>query len=128
MNIEKIIEHWRSSSDEDYLTMSTLHQAKSYHWSLFVGHISIEKLLKALYVKNNNKHAPPIHNLFRLAELCKLNPTEEYADWLDIITSFNINARYDDYRREFFNQCSPEYTKLWISKINLIREWLIQKL
>jgi len=57
---------------------------------LFIGHISLEKLLKALYVKMNNEHAPYSHNLFRLAELCKVKTSSEYTDWLDEITSFNI--------------------------------------
>ena len=49
--------------------MKTLYESKSYGWSLFLGHISIEKLLKALFVKKNGNHAPFTHNLYRLAEL-----------------------------------------------------------
>jgi HEPN domain-containing protein len=64
--------------------------------TLFVGHISVEKLIKALYVKLHGKHAPLIHNLYRLAELCEIELADECSDWLDTITSFNINARYDD--------------------------------
>jgi uncharacterized protein len=29
---------------------------------------------------------------------------------LDEITSFNLNARYDDYKKEFYKLCTPEYT------------------
>jgi len=121
---DKIKEHWATTSDDDFKTMNQLYSSQSYHWSLFLGHISVEKLLKALYVKLYNKHAPPIHNLYRLAELCKIELPEEYADWLDTITSFNINARYDDYRREFYNLCTQQYTELWINKIKELREWI----
>ncbi len=128
INVDIVIAHWKEASEGDYQTMLTLHNAKSYHWALFVGHITIEKLLKASFVKVNKKHAPPIHNLYRLAELCRLDLSNEYADWLDIITSFNINARYDDFKKEFYNQCTSAYTKLWISRINELRKWIIQKL
>ena len=49
MNIEKIINHWIEISNDDFKTMNTLFKSKSYNWALFVGHISVEKLLKAAY-------------------------------------------------------------------------------
>ncbi len=129
ITIEKIKNHWIETSCDDFKTMNELFKSKSsYNWALFVGHISVEKLLKALYVKLQGKHAPLIHNLYRLAELCKIELGDEYSDWLDTITSFNINARYDDYRKEFYNLCTHEYTELWIGRIKELREWIKTKL
>lgn len=102
INIDKIVDHWIKTSQEDFDTMLQLYNSKSYGWALFIGHISVEKLLKAVYVKIHGEHAPFTHNLYRLAELGKLELPEEYADWLYKITTFNINARYDDYKREFY--------------------------
>lgn len=128
LDTEKIKEHWKNSATSDFNTMEYLYKANSFNWSLFVGHISLEKLLKALFVKIHKKHAPAIHNLYRLAELCKIDLTDQYSDWLDTITSFNINARYDDYKREFYSLCTKEYTKLWISRIKELKKWIEQKL
>lgn len=122
--IEKVKNHWIESSLDDFQTMNKLFKAESYNWSLFLGHISVEKLLKALYVKSHGKHAPLIHNLYRLAELCEIELDDKYSDWLDTITSFNINARYDDYRKEFYNLCTHEYTELWIRRIKELYEWI----
>ena len=104
--------------------MLTLYNSKSYGWSLFLGHISTEKLLKALYVKRFEKHAPFTHNLYRLGELIGLETTDEQSDWLDEITSFNLNARYDDYKKEFNKLCTPDYTKKWIDNIKTLRTWI----
>lgn len=128
INIEEIVNHWIRTSDEDFNTMISLFNSKTYHWSLFLGHISTEKLLKAYYVKTIENHPPFIHNLYRLAELSTLEITDEYADWLDTITLFNINARYNDFNREFYKQCTKKYTTLWIERIKEIREWIKQKL
>lgn len=68
IDIEKVVRHWIETSDEDYQTMLSLFDSKSYGWSLFLGHISIEKLLKAYFVGKYKKHAPFSHNLYRLAE------------------------------------------------------------
>lgn len=124
IDVEKIKNHWIETSDDDFETMNKLFEVKSYTWALFVGHISMEKILKAIYVKLHEKHAPAIHNLYRLAELCDLELTDEYSDWLDTITSFNINARYDDYRKEFQNLCTHEYTDTWIGRIKELRKWI----
>jgi len=128
IDVDKIVKHWIDTSEEDYQTMLSLFDSKSFGWSLFLGHISIEKLLKAYYVKKHNKHAAFTHNLYRLAELNELELTNEYADWLDKITSFNLNARYDDYKREFYSLCTIEFTKEWIEKIKIIRLWIKQML
>ena len=124
IDIEKIKNHWIETSNDDFNTMNELFKSKSYNWSLFVGHISVEKLLKALYVKLHGRHAPTIHNLYRLAELYEIEMTDEYSDWLDTITSFNINARYDDYKREFYELCTREYTESWVDRIKELREWI----
>ena len=128
INIEKVVNYWIVTSQEDYNTMIDLYTSNTYHWALFMGHISTEKLLKGYYVNIKKKHAPPIHNLYRLAEISEIVISDEYADWLDTITSFNINARYDDFKREFFKQCTIEYTDIWIERIKQIRDWIIKKL
>ena len=128
IDVEKIVKHWVETSNDDFDTMLTLYQSKSYAWSLFLGHISAEKLLKALYVERFRKHPPFTHNLYRLGELIGLEMTDEYADWLDEITSFNLNARYDDYKKEFYKLCTADYTRSWIDKIKIIRTWIKEML
>ena len=128
IDTDKIIEHFKESSEDDFKTMMNLYESKSYNWSLFIGHITVEKLLKALYVKINKEHAPHTHNLLRLAELSNIKLSEEYSDWLDKISSFNINARYDDYKKNFYKQCTPAFTKDWIDKIEKLKLWINQML
>lgn len=124
IDADKIVRYWLDSSEEDFSTMLNLFNSKSFTWSLFLGHLCIEKLLKASYVKSNRKHAPFIHNLYRLSELAGMNASEEYLEYLDKITTFNINARYDDYKREFSRLCTPEFTSEWIEKIGKLRAWI----
>jgi HEPN domain-containing protein len=125
---QKVVKHWIETSEEDFQTMNTLFESNSYSWALFLGHISVEKLLKAVYVKKFGKHAPFTHNLFRLAEQLEIELTDEYADWLDEITSFNLNTRYDDYKKEFHKLCTLYYTSQWIKKIITLRKWIKEML
>lgn len=59
MTKDELVEYWVSSSNDDFHTMMNLLQSKDYHWSLFVGHLVLEKLLKATYIKKTNSDNPP---------------------------------------------------------------------
>lgn len=128
IDVDKVVKHWIETSDEDFETMISLYNSNSYSWCLFIGHISIEKLLKAFYVQKNKTHAPFTHNLYRLAELNEIEMTDQLSDWLDKITAFNLNARYDDYKKEFYALCTKDFTETWIENIKIIRLWIKQML
>jgi HEPN domain-containing protein len=123
-NTIKIIKYWIDSSDDDYDTMIAMFDSKRYSWSMFVGHLMIEKLLKALYVKTNNDYPPYIHNLLRLSEKCSLDLDEEQRLFFATVTAFNLNARYDDYKLSFQKTCTPDYTAIWIERIKEKRKWI----
>lgn len=121
----ELIKYWIETSDQDYNTMIHLFESKDYHWSLFMGHLVMEKLLKALYIKNIDNNIPKIHDLLRLAEKANLELTNEQQDEFDIITTFNISARYPDYKQAFFKKCTYEFTNSKIEEIKGLRVWLL---
>ncbi len=128
IDIQKILNHWITRSDQDFDTMIHLYNSKDYHWTLFMGHLVIERLLKAVVVKRINTHAPFTHDLRRLTKLAEIEFDDEYKHWLDTITTFNLNVRYDDYKQDFYNKCTSEYTDKWISNIKTLRKWIKKKL
>lgn len=121
---DKIVKYWIESSDDDFDTMIAMFDSKRYNWSLFVGHLMIEKLLKSMYVKVNNEFPPLIHNLLRLTQKCNLDLNEDQKLFLITVTAFNINTRYDDYKLSFLKTCTPEFTELWIDKLKSHRLWI----
>jgi len=46
---------------------------KHYDWALFLGQLSLEKLLKGLILKKTGTPALPIHDLVKLTELANLS-------------------------------------------------------
>lgn len=124
MTKEEHINYWIEIAEEDYKTMLNLLKSEDNHWALFMGHLVIEKLLKALYVKNKDNNIPKIHDLSRLWFLCDIELTEEKENILDLITQFNINVRYPDYKKAFYKKCTKEFTLDSISKIEEIRKWI----
>ena len=125
MNQDQIVQYWLDSAEMDHQTMEHLFESKDYHWSLFVGHLVLEKLFKALYVKLHNDNPPRIHDLARLARRCDLTPEAEVLDKLDMISRFNISVRYPDYQREFYEICTESFTRSAIKSIEEIKSWLL---
>ena len=128
MTKDELINYWLSSSDKDFKTMENLFNSKDYHWALFIGHLVLEKLLKAVYVKNVDETPAFIHDLSRLAEKAKLILTEEQKDFLDLVTTFNIKARYPDYKKKFYKKCTKGFTTKNIEKIKEFRLWIKKQL
>ena len=106
------------------------HEAKQYTWALFIGHLVLEKLLKAMYAKTHQDkpYPPKIHNLNILAEKCELKLNDRQTKILFTCNSFNISARYEDYKNEFYKKCTEEYTKEQIKNIEEVRVWLKEQL
>ena len=126
MNNIDLMNYWIKSSDNDYDVMLDLKEKKRNTYCLFFGQLLIEKLLKAYYSKINKNapYAPKAHDLVYLANKMNLELTEDQERILNVITKFNIEARYDDYQMEFSAKCTDEYTEIQISNIEVIRKWL----
>lgn len=126
MNNIDLMNYWIESSDKDYDVMLDLKKNKRNSYALFFGHLAIEKLLKAIYAKNNKSapYAPKSHDLDYLAEKMNLERTNHQNDLLETISHFNLEARYDDYKRTFENKCTDEYTEKQIKNIEEVRLWL----
>lgn len=125
MEQDDVVNYWVETANSDFRTMLNMYESKDYHWSLFMGHLVIEKLLKAIYVKKHGEHPPKTHDLLRLAKEAEVQTTEEQMDVLDLATTFNINARYPDYKRSFYKKCTQEFTAANIEKIKELRTWLL---
>jgi len=96
MDIEKQIEYWRTSSDEDFAAAQSLLEKEHLRHSLFFAHLAIEKMLKA-HVTRQTKDIPPrIHNLIRLVEIAGLALESEQASFLRRFDMYQLEGRYPD--------------------------------
>ena len=121
---DKLIKYWIDSSEKDFKTMQDLYRTKNNNWALFMGHLVIEKLYKDLFVKKRENYPLLIHDLRRILEKSGIEINFDKKVTLDTITRFNIKARYDDYKQNFYKLCTDNFTKEWIEKIKDCRLWI----
>ena len=129
MTKKEHIEYWLKGANRDWETVNVLFNAGQYHFSLFVCHLSLEKLLKALWVKDNAENTPPFsHNLEYIANQTQYNFSNDEIDFFRVVNAWNIEARYEDFKDNFYKRSTKEYTKTQIEKIENIRECLLKEL
>lgn len=124
MDINPIVEYWIKSSEEDYKSAEGLLSLGRYVHSLFFCHLTVEKILKAIVVKNTGEQAPYEHNLYVLSRLTSIEFSKEQLDLLDETNTFNIKGRYDDYKFKFYTKATKEYSEEYFKKTTDLYIWL----
>jgi HEPN domain-containing protein len=125
---KQTIQYWLESAEDDWKVSNHLFEKGDYPYSLFFGHLTIEKILKAIYVDRLNESPPYTHRLVYLAEKISLNPTVEQLELLETITDFNMEARYPDEKFSFKKRCTKDFTEKYLRDIQVIREWLLKQI
>ncbi len=128
MTKDEIIQHWVDSSEVDFKAMESLFANGHYVWSLFTGHLVLEKLLKACYVKSIDIRIPQIHDLLKIAGMAKLELSHEQKVFLDEVTTFNVKARYPDYKMDLYKRATQAFTERYIKDIKEFRTWVLKKI
>ena len=59
----KTVRYWTDSAEYYLSVAEALYETSKYPYALFMGHLAVEKLLKALVVKATKQHAPYTHSL-----------------------------------------------------------------
>lgn len=108
--------------------MGSLFKNGHYAWALFLGHLVLEKLLKAAYVKNVGAKIPFTHDLIKIAGESGLRLSEEQKDLLDAVTAFNIKARYPDYKGRFYRKATKRFAENYLIQIKDFRKWLVREI
>lgn len=125
MTKEEHVNYWLVGAAHDLDAAESLFASEKYDWCLFIGHLVLEKTLKALYVYRIEDELPPkIHNLLRLAELASIPLTEEQQEFLGQVNTFQIESRYPEYRQEFYQRCTKAYAEPYFTHIKELYVWL----
>ncbi len=123
MSNKDLVKYWFDSSLQDWETVEALMKTKRYMHALFFCHLSLEKYLKGM-IAQRNEAVPITHDLLILAEKAKVELTQYQAKLLYDVNTFNINARYDDFKNSFYKRATADYARKYIIEIDTFKTWL----
>ena len=122
MTREEKVNYWVSTAENDWRVAGHLFEKGEYPYALFFGHLTPEKLLKAVFIKKFDESPPFTHRLVFLAEKAELLVTTEQLELLEIVTDFNLEARYPDEKFSFFKKCTAPFTQNYLIKIEELKK------
>lgn len=125
---EKTIKYWLDGVKDSLEVADSLFDKKHYHYSLFFGHLALEKMLKAYYVFANKNHPPYTHALNKLASDSNLQLPNEEIKFLDKVTEFNLETRYPEYIEKIKKEFTKEYATQYLIKIKDFILWLEKRI
>ncbi|MDY0302060.1 MAG: HEPN domain-containing protein [Trichlorobacter sp.] len=128
MTKDEKVRYWIKSAEHDWIVVGHLLEKHDYTHALFLAHLTLEKTLKALFVHRHNLVPPFTHRLLYLADKAEVNLTDEQTELLEIVTDFNLEARYPDEKFLFYKRCTQVFTEHYLEKIEVLKTWLLQQI
>ena len=117
MTKEQHIKYWDNQVDEDFDCAYVLYKANHFAQSLFWAHLSLEKLCKAIWIKENEGNTVPfIHNLLRIITLTRLEFSEEELSFFSEMNTFQIKGRYPEYAENLDETITKEVCEEYLEK------------
>jgi HEPN domain-containing protein len=97
INVLKQIEYWQTTANNDVETAEILIKSGKYIEGMFFCHLCIEKIIKASVVKQTGNIPPKSHDLFYLADMAKIEFSEEQSNLMQILLKYQLEGRYPEY-------------------------------
>ncbi len=128
MTIEEQIQYWIEAAEKDIPVAKSLFENGHYPWALFIGHLILEKAIKAHFVKDVKQTPPKVHDLVTLERRTTLSLTNEQREFLLKVNNFNLETRYPDFKMDIYEVATKNYTEDYLTKILEMYKWLKSKI
>jgi HEPN domain-containing protein len=124
-NVGGNINYWKNTAESNIVTAGILIENTRLVEGLFFCHLCIEKILKALVVKEIKTVPPKSHDLEYLARKAGISVSEEQFVMMRILMKYMLEGRYPEY---FPKTPSKQKTKEYYNKTKELLICLTKKL
>lgn len=104
-------------------------KAGRYLYVVFMCHLAIEKMLKAILAQKHPEDTPPkVHNLIHLAKKTALDLPDPLRDFFQRIDNVSVATRYPEDLRTLSKEFNQETAKRILNETKRPIKWLKQQL
>ncbi|OFX42334.1 MAG: hypothetical protein A2046_04050 [Bacteroidetes bacterium GWA2_30_7] len=125
MDINKQIEYWLNTAEDDLDSSEILISKGKILHGLFFCHLCIEKVIKANVVRCTNQIPPKVHRLAYLLSLTDIELSEEDKDFCAVLMAYQLEGRYPE---NYPSVPNIEKVKMYLNKTKTLFQWLKTKL
>lgn len=129
MNKNDHIQYWITTSNDDWGVVEVLFEKNKFVQALFFGHLLIEKLCKAHWVKCNESNVPPkTHNLLYIISQTDLKLSDEQLKYFNRLNDYQIEGRYPEHKNLLHKFTTKEIAQPLLNQIIELRKCLLENL
>jgi HEPN domain-containing protein len=125
--MDKSVRNWVAASNYDIKTAEAMYKTGRYIYVVFMCHLAMEKMLKALLANRHTELLPPkIHNLINLAHRAEIAPPEDLKEFLQRIDNVSIATRYPEDLRALSREFNQQTVRRILTDTKRMIKWFKQ--
>jgi len=130
--MKKATKNWIDTANYDLKTAGAMLLSKRYIYVVFMCHLAIEKMIKAIISTEVNGLPPKSHSLLFLAQKASIQFPHELQEFVELLDNVSIITRYPEdlkkMSREFNKKKAEEVfamtrrTLKWLRQVNRLKD------
>ena len=117
-------QEWYFQSDYDLETALDMLKSGREVYCIFMCHLSIEKALKGLLIKQTGEFPSKSHSLVFFANKLDLELNESFSEFIYMLDKISVPTRYPDDLKKLFVAYTPERTKSILKQTKDLQLWI----
>ncbi len=122
----KATQNWLAQVDYDLATAEHMLHAGRYIYVIFMSHLALEKILKALVTEESRRLPPRTHNLIDLAQRGRLSLAQEQREFIGKLNNASVVTRYPDDLAQITSQYPEAIAREYLEKTRELIAWVRQ--
>lgn len=124
--MKKITKNWIATADYDWTTAEHMFQSGRFLYVIYMCHLSLEKLLKAVVAENQDPLPPRTHNLYHLIQLIGLKVPENFKKLFADLNAMSLPVRYPEDLEQLSMQYDKKVAEDYLKQTKECIQWLKQ--
>jgi HEPN domain-containing protein len=126
LTMRKDTENFLGSAGYDLQTAEHMFETGRYIYVIFMCHMTIEKMLKAISAEVTEKTPPRTHNLIYLTKLTGVHFAEDHFEFIAKLNNTSVVTRYPEDFQKLVEAYPEDIAKAYLHQTKEIIEWLRQ--
>jgi HEPN domain-containing protein len=122
--MRKDTKNFINSSEYDLNTAQFLFDTGRFIYVIFMCHLSLEKILKAIVAEITQNIPPKSHNLIYLIKLGRIELPKDFIDFIAKINNASIVTRYPEDFSRVLDAYPKNIAREYLSTTKEIHRWL----
>jgi HEPN domain-containing protein len=118
--------NWLATANYDLKTAEAMLKSKRYIYVVFMCHLAIEKMIKAIISTEVKGLPPKSHSLLYLSQKASIKPPEKLQEFIEQLDNVSVVTRYPEDLRKMSKEFNVNKAKEVLKMTGRVLRWLRQ--